>query len=146
MQETEETKDPKKLRPQALKRSIMVIDDNADILDLVSTILQIDGYEIFTAQSGVEALKTLSEIKKPDLILLDLQLGEMSGPDFLVTLQERFPDFLTSVPVVFLTGMDQIPESCAVGFIRKPIADITQFLKDARNFIEAGVSGSRYQH
>jgi FixJ family two-component response regulator len=47
------------------------------------------------------------------------------------------PEIIDEVPVVFLTGMDEVPKSRAVGFIRKP-ADTGKFLKAIRAFIEMG--------
>lgn len=146
MQKVEKAKNSSQLKPETIKKSVVIIDDNADILFLVQTILQMDGYEIYTAKNGEEALNVLSEIKAPDLIFLDMQMVEMSGPDFLISLEKKLPDLINSVPVVFLTGMDQVPQSKAVGCIRKPITDISQFLKKTQNFIEAGVRNSCYEH
>jgi CheY-like chemotaxis protein len=120
------------------RKSVLVIDDNDDLLTLLRTILEIDDYQIFTAQSGKEALKVLLNINDPDLIFLDVQMGDMSGPDFLLMLEEKRPELVKAVPVVFLTGMDKVPKSKAVGFIRKPIGSIDSFLKDTHRFIEAG--------
>lgn len=132
--------------PQVTTKSVFVIDDNADLLFLATTILKIDGYEISTAQSGKEALEILTEITKPDLILLDMQMEDMTGSDLLMLLEEKLPDLIKVVPVVFLTGMDQVPKSKAVGFIRKPINDVDKFLKDISRFIEVGTGHSRYEH
>lgn len=128
------------------RKSVLVIDDCADLLTLMRTILEIDDYEISTAQSGKEAFKLLSQIEKPDLIFLDMNMEGMSGPEFLSMLEERMPDLIKEVPVVFLTGMEQVPKSKAVGFIRKPFADIDTFLKATRRFIELGTGSSIYEH
>ncbi len=127
-------------------KAVLVVDDSADMIFLLKTVLEIGDYEVFTAQSGKEALKILSEINSTDLILLDMQMDEMSGTDFLVILNEKMPDLLKAVPVVFLTGMDKVPKSDAVVFIRKPIGDINEFLKDIQSFIEAGTGHTRYEH
>ncbi len=119
------------------KQSILVIDDNSDTLNLNRIILELDGYEVFTAECGIEALEILSEINEPNLILLDMQMPDMSGLEFLTILEEKIPAIIKDVPVVFLTGMDVVPKSKAVGFIRKP-ADRVKLLKDIRSFIELG--------
>jgi CheY-like chemotaxis protein len=126
------------LNPQLTRSSVVVIDDSEDLLYLVETILEIDHYEIFTAQSGAKAFQLLAEIKQPDLILLDMQMQDMTGPDFLILLEEKMPDLIKAVPVVFLTGMDQVPKCKAVGFLRKPIYDIDKFRENIRRFIFAG--------
>ena len=74
-----------------------------------------------------------------------MQMDEMSGPEFLLMLEEKLPALVRSVPVVFLTGMDMTPTSKAAGFIRKPIQDIPQFLKTTQRFIESGVNSTYAQ-
>jgi CheY-like chemotaxis protein len=128
------------------RKSVLVIDDSADLLSLIKTILEIDDYQIFTAQSGKEAFELLSEIDRPNLIFLDLNMEGMSGPEFLSTLEEKMPTFVKDVPVVFLTAMDRVPKSKAVGFIRKPFDDIDAFLRATRQFIELGTGSSIYEH
>lgn len=121
----------------APKQSIVVIDDCSDTLTLQRFLLELEGYEVFTAESGMEALKVLSEINEPNLILLDMQMADMSGTEFLTMLEETKPEIINDVPVVFLTGMDVVPKSKAIGYIRKP-ADRDKFLKAIRSFIEMG--------
>ena len=122
------------------QHSILVIDDNSDMLELQKTILEMNGYEVFTAQSGGEALKILGEIKEPDLILLDMRMEDMSGTDFLLMLEEKKPEIIKDVPVVFHTALDEVPASKAAGFIRKA-RDIGKYVEDVRRFIKLGKSG-----
>ncbi|OFZ17240.1 MAG: hypothetical protein A2X86_01965 [Bdellovibrionales bacterium GWA2_49_15] len=123
------------MMPVMPRKRILVIDDNADHLFLDKTILESGDYEVFTAQSGQEALATLSKISRPDLILLDMQLNEMSGLEFLTVLEEKKPEILETVPVVFLTASETVPPSRARGFIRKPL-EIDNFLREVKRFIE----------
>ncbi len=102
------------------RKSVLVIDDDADLLELNKTILEMEDYEVFIALSGTAALSLLEKTAQPDLILLDMRMVDMSGPDFLLTLEKNRPDIIERVPVVFLTAMDKVPESKAIGFIRKP--------------------------
>lgn len=125
-------------------QSILVIDDSIDTLALQKILLGLAGYEVFTAESGEEAIQVLSEIDEPDLILLDMQLGDTNGIEFLTMLEKKRPEIVQHVPVVFLTGMDEVPESKAIGFIRKP-ADTDKFLKSVSHFIEMGHRGP-YRH
>lgn len=124
------------------KQTVLVVDDSADLLCLSKTILEMRDYEVFTALSGKEALSTLDEINRPDLILLDMQMEDMSGPNFLVELEKSRPDIIENVPVVFLTAMDKVPFSKAVGFIRKPF-NIDKFLETVHRFIEMGIGRAR---
>jgi len=118
-------------------KSVLIIDDSLDILDLQRTVLELGGFEVFTARNGAEAFKTLSKIKMPNLILLDIQMKGVSGPEFLRKLEKKMPQIVKSVPIVFLSGVDEVPESKAAGFIRKP-TDVVRFLMAVRNYIEMG--------
>jgi CheY-like chemotaxis protein len=125
----------KQLSTLIKKKSILIIDDTADLLDVQKTILEMDNFEVFTAQSGTEAFKVLAQIDQPDLILLDVQMEDMSGPEFLDLLEKKMPEIMKAVPVVFLTGMDNVPKEKVVGFIRKPF-DIEMFLEEVHRFID----------
>lgn len=127
-----------------LKQSVLVIDDSSDTLLLQKIVLEMEGFEVFTAQSGEEALAILSEINEPNLILLDMQMSSMTGAEFLTLLQKKIPQIIEDVPVVFVTGLDEIPNSKAIGFIRKP-ADREVFIKAVHRFIEMG-SCAPYKH
>jgi CheY-like chemotaxis protein len=120
-----------------LNESILVIDDNTDMLALQRVVLEMEGFEVFTALGAFEAFKLLSEIDAPDLILLDMQMDGMNGLEFLKTLEVTKPKIISDVPIVFLTGMDSVPESKAAGFIRKA-TDLDRFLEDIHRFIDSG--------
>jgi two-component system response regulator CpxR len=121
------------------KQSILVVDDSTDMLALQKTILEGAGFEVFTARSGAAAFKVLSEIEDPNLIILDLQMDDMSGADFLDILEERSPEIVRHVPVIFLSGTETPPPSKAVGYIRK-FPDIDVFLTAVHQFIKVGIS------
>lgn len=120
---------------QPTKKSILVVDDSADMLELRKMILEMDGFMVFLAASGAEALKMLKEVKV-DLILLDFSLGDMNGPEFLKHLEMKQPKILKDVPVVFLTGMDknEVPRTKAAGLINKS-AGTEQFLKSVHSYL-----------
>ena len=124
------------------KKRVLVVDDSADLLSLSKTVLEIDDYEVFTDLSGKDALVVLAEIAQPDLILLDMRMEDMSGPEFLLVLEETRPEIVENVPVVFITGMDKIPASKAAGFINKPF-DMDTFLAAVHRFIEIGTNRIR---
>jgi len=125
------------------KKSILVVDDSGDLLEIQKIILRSDGFEVFTAQSGTDALRILSEIDKPELILLDVQMCDMNGPEFLKMLASEKPEITATVPIVFLTAMDQIPEGDVQGFIRKPF-EIGKFLEAVHRFIDLGRNSPCY--
>ena len=63
------------------KKTILIIDDDSEIIDTLQTILTSNGYEILTAQDGNQGLETAEEMK-PDLVILDMMMPKRSG--FLV--------------------------------------------------------------
>lgn len=130
----------------ARNKRILIIDDNEDLIETFRTILEMNDFVVLAARGGEEALALLSDVEKMDLILLDMQMGEMSGPQFLEVFEKEQPEVFKNVPVVFLSAMNEIPASKAVGFIRKPMVDIDTFLEAIDRFIETGVDRSQYKH
>ena len=121
---------------QPAKQIILVVDDCIDTLLLNRTVLELEGFEVFTAQSGSDAMSILKQISFPDLILLDMKMEEMSGLEFLNKLEKERPEIVANVPVVFMTGVDHVPPSKASGFIQKPV-EISYFVKAVRQYIKA---------
>lgn len=117
------------------KQSILIIDDSLDMLELGRTILEIDGFKVYTAASGNQALEILYSIKDLDLILLDINLNDMNGYALLRIINERNMPASKEAPVVFYTGVEDPDLSNADGFIRKN-GDIERFLKEVHHFID----------
>lgn len=106
------------------KACILAVDDTAIILSRISDALS-DDFEVITVNSGARAIKCLKE-RKPDLILLDIQMSPMDG---IQTLQEiRSMNKLEDIPVIMLTGVedkDTVMESAKLGicdYILKPFS------------------------
>ena len=68
-------------------RTILVVDDEKQIRRFLRTGLGVHGYEVIEAESGAEAL-SMASTKAPDLVVLDLQLGDMDGLDVLQRIRE----------------------------------------------------------
>lgn len=83
-----------------MNKKIMVVDDEADIVDLLTVILESEGYDVFSAKSGQECLEKLKEIK-PDLILLDIMMKPIDGWETLRALKNN--KNLKNIPVSMLT-------------------------------------------
>jgi len=100
---------------------VLVIDDDPGVRDYMEALVARQGYEVFAAADGEEALKNL-DTSQPDLITLDVVLPGMDGLQTLEKLKQRLPD----VPVVMLSGHGQarnIVEAMRRGasdFLRKP--------------------------
>jgi two-component system, OmpR family, alkaline phosphatase synthesis response regulator PhoP len=85
-------------------RTIMVVDDNPDIITIVKTILEGKGYNVLSASSGQELLSLLNN-QKPDLIILDIMMPEMDGLEVLGRLKGVTET--ASIPVILLTAKVQ---------------------------------------
>ena len=86
------------------QRSIMVVDDNPDIITIVKTILEGKGYQVLSASGGQELLNLLTD-RKPDLIILDIMMPEMDGLEVLGRLKAVTET--ASIPVILLTAKVQ---------------------------------------
>lgn len=83
------------------KKKILVIDDEIELVELVKIRLEAGGYEVVTANSGLEGLsKASSEL--PDLIILDIAMADMDGYTALQKIREN--DQIKHIPVVMLTA------------------------------------------
>ncbi len=106
------------------KCTVLVVDDTADNLSLMSNLLRTD-YKVKLATSGERALQIVAGESKPDLILLDIMMPEMDGYEVLRRLQFN-PD-TEDIPVIFLTAMSASEDESvglelgAVDYITKPI-------------------------
>ncbi len=106
------------------KPLILSVDDDQDTLGLIELLLTNNGYEVITADSGSRALQTL-ERSRPDLILLDAMMPQMSGYELCSRLQEN-PE-LAYIPVIFVTALGEEQDKVrafavgAVDYIVKPI-------------------------
>ena len=108
-----------------IKKIILAIDDEKDILKLVQYNLEREGYQVLCAKSGEEGLET-ARTKKPDLILLDLMLPGMDGLEVCKLL--RANKDTKNIPILMLTAksseLDQILglELGATDYITKPFS------------------------
>src|SRR3984957_21301500 len=83
---------------------LLVVDDEATILELLAGSLRLAGFEVVTAASGAEAVRAAASFR-PDLVLLDVMMPDGDGFAAL----RRIPDGGSAVPVIFLTARDEGP-------------------------------------
>ena len=122
-------------------RSILVIDDEGAVLDVVRRFLQIAGYQVAVAANGQEALEFLGDGRPADLVILDLM---MPREDVAATFR-RLRQLRPGVPILLCTGLadanpaPELLQNGAVGLIRKPFrmrelwAAVRQALANAAN-------------
>src|ERR1700720_2393760 len=85
--------------------TIALVDDDPDVLALVGTMLQSEGYHVLAYQGGPAALKGFKTVQ-PDLAILDIKMPQMDGVEVLRQLRQK-----SEVPVIFLTGrLDETDE------------------------------------
>ena len=83
---------------------ILIVDDDPDILDAVSMILESQGYQVVTARDGVEGLATL-KAENPDLMILDLMMPKMDGFGVCKELQDPRWAKHKNIPILMLTSV-----------------------------------------
>ncbi len=93
----------KKLYEKDKKRKILIADDDANIIKLLSRVLKGKGFEIFEANNGLEAIK-LAEEKRPHLVLLDLRMPEMDGYQVIEKLKKS--NTTSHIPIVVMTAYE----------------------------------------
>jgi DNA-binding response OmpR family regulator len=87
---------------------VLIIDDEADLREMFSLKLTASGYKVDTAENGVLGMERAKEVH-PDLILLDVRMPGLNGPETLLKIRED--ETLKTVPVMFLTSLgDPMPE------------------------------------
>jgi DNA-binding response OmpR family regulator len=88
---------------QCMNAKILIVDDQKDLLDLLSMSLSPEGYQVHIAQTAAEALSAI-QLQKPDLILLDILLPDVSG--IRLTTQLKNDSETASIPIILLTAKD----------------------------------------
>ncbi len=118
--------------------SILIVDDEEDILQLLSFRLQKSGYDVLTASDGKIALGLLTD-KQVDLILADIRMPNMGGEELCALLRED--PKLKDIPLILISASKNedsgsaLSRSCARDFITKPfqpeelLAKIDKYIK-----------------
>ncbi len=83
------------------RKTILVVDDEKDLIDLVTYNLQRNGYDVLTASTGLEALE-IARRERPDLIILDLMLPGLDGTE--VARRLKADQSTSPIPIVMLTA------------------------------------------
>jgi len=125
-------------------RTILVVDDEADVLRLVQSVLTEEGYEVTTAKNADSAMKAFDRLgHRPDLVIADVVMPGMSGPMLVERLREIEPD----LNVLFMSGYDDrhvvqryvldkgfrlIPKPFTVHSLRKAVDAVIKEAKPAR--------------
>ena len=118
--------------------TLLVIDDDREMLAILKDFLEQEGYRVIAELSGDNAIATV-ELERIDLVILDKEMPGMNGLDFLSFLRHRFPQ----TPVIFITafGGPHVAEEAirrgASRYLEKPFR-VTDLLSAVRAMTEAG--------
>jgi chemosensory pili system protein ChpA (sensor histidine kinase/response regulator) len=114
------------LEQQRMVFNVMVVDDSVSVRAVVSRLMQRQGWQVQTANDGVDAIEKLRDYR-PDIILLDVEMPRMNGYEFMNALRSQ--DAFRDLPVVMLTSRsakkhrDKARESGVNGYVVKPYED-----------------------
>ena len=120
-----------------MTKTVMIVEDNELNMKLFHDLLDAHGYQTLQTRNGLEAL-ALAREHHPDLILMDIQLPEVSGLEVTKWLKED--DKLRSIPVIAVTAFamkgdeERIREGGCEAYISKPIS-VLKFIDTVRQFI-----------
>ena len=121
---------------RALKR-VLIVEDNDLNMKLFNDLLEAHGYFTLQTKDGVEALR-MARQHRPDLILMDIQLPEVSGLEVTKWLKED--DDLRSIPVIAVTAFamkgdeEKIREGGCEAYLAKPIS-VASFMRTVEQFL-----------
>lgn len=120
-----------------MKKRILIVEDNDLNLKLFRDLLTAHGYDTIETKEGLEAIHLTRE-QRPDLILMDIQLPEISGLD--VTRQLKSDSDIRGIPIIAVTAFamkddeEKILSAGCEAYISKPIS-IVPFLNTVRRFL-----------
>ncbi len=127
-----------------MTETIMIVDDSKDTVDMVKRLLESEGYKTIVALNGEEALKILKnrkESERPDLVLLDMFMPEMSGREVCDRIRDDQDINIRNVKIAFFTvaafqdyGRQMLQKLNVLDYIVKPF-DVDDFLRRIRKMI-----------
>ncbi len=121
-----------------MPKKVLIVEDNDLNMKLFHDLLEAQGYDTLQTKDGMEALKLARE-HTPDLILMDIQLPEVSGLEVTKWLKED--ESLRSIPVIAVTAFamkgdeEKIRRGGCEAYISKPIS-VPQFLQTVQSYLK----------
>lgn len=101
---------------------ILIVDDDDDGRSFLKEVLETDGYVVSEARDGRAALELLANALDPALVILDLEMPVMTGPELVVAMRSH--EQLARLPVLIVSGSGKsiVPVGApVVGFLPKPL-------------------------
>ena len=117
-----------------MNHTVLVVEDEADLREMMREALELNGYEVVTAKEGQEALEAIAQIEHLCLVLLDLLMPGMNGWDFFDKMRAR-PE-LAGVPVVVHSSVPSRAPAGVTRVLQKPL-EFDRLLSVVREFCAA---------
>jgi len=120
-----------------MAKTVLIVEDNELNMKLFHDLLEAHGYNTLQTRTGIEALQ-LARDNKPDLILMDIQLPEVSGLEVTKWIKED--EEISSIPVIAVTAFamkgdeERIRQGGCEAYISKPIS-VAKFLETVRAYL-----------
>ncbi|WP_363347269.1 response regulator [Methylocystis echinoides] len=120
-----------------MKKTVLIVEDNELNMKLFNDLLEANGYATLRTKSGVEAV-ALAREHRPDLILMDIQLPEVSGLE--VTRWLKDDEELRDIPIIAVTAFamkgdeEKIRQGGCEAYLSKPIS-VAKFLETVNSFL-----------
>jgi len=120
-----------------VRKSVLIVEDNDLNMKLFNDLLEAHGYFTLQTKDGMEALR-MARQHRPDLILMDIQLPEVSGLEVIKWLKED--DLLAMIPVIAVTAFamkgdeEKIRNGGCEAYIAKPIS-VASFMRTVERFL-----------
>ena len=121
----------------AMPKKVLVVEDNELNMKLFNDLLEANGYQVIQTRDGLSALE-LARKHRPDLILMDIQLPEVSGIEVTKWLKED--DDLRAIPVIAVTAFamkgdeERIRQGGCEAYISKPIS-VKSFIETIKSYL-----------
>ena len=109
------------------RKKILVVDDDPDVRLLVTLMLGAAGYDVDTAEDGIDAVIMLEDTQ-PDLLLLDLMMPDMDGWDVIDAVRAK--PSTRHLPIVVMSakiGLINTPDHGVQGYVPKPLVPLVMF-------------------
>lgn len=123
-----------------MPKTVLVVEDNELNMKLFHDLLEASGYDTIQTRNGLDAIE-LARQHRPDLILMDIQLPEVSGLEVTKWIKED--DDLRSIPIIAITAFamkgdeDRIRQGGCEAYLSKPIS-VGKFIETVRAYIGEG--------
>lgn len=105
-------------------KRILIVEDEPDAREALKEILEIEGFNVVTAENGREGLALLKTVEEPCLILLDLMMPVMNGWEFLEALRRQEQHVLATIPVVVVSAiadLTAVQQEYNCDYMKKPV-------------------------